>query len=173
VSDQPLYYWIGLGSNMGDRGAALHAAIEQLDAATGLQVVGQSDVWETSPVGELDQPPFLNGVVRVQSSLSPQAVLHTCLGIETSMGRIRSESCRWGPRPIDLDVLMHSTLVVDEAGLQLPHPRMADRAFVLAPLAQLDGGRTHLVSGHTINAMLTVEIEQNGPLEGRCTRIAQ
>ncbi len=171
TSSEQSLLWIGLGSNIGDRAAAIKEAIVQLRALDALSVEAQSDVWETAPVGNVDQGPFLNAVVRVKSARAPWAILQDCLHIESGMGRIRTDDRRWGPREIDLDMLLHSLLVIDEPGLQLPHPRLSERAFVLAPFAQIDPAVVHPLLGRTIDTMLKQEIERHGSLEGRCVRV--
>lgn len=160
--------WIGLGSNLGDRSAAINDAIEHLAALEHVCVAARSDVWETAPLGDVDQGLFLNAVIRVESAAAPSIMLRNCLQIETAMGRTRTDMQRWGPRFIDIDLLVHNSMVIDEPGLQLPHPRLPERAFVLAPFAQLDGAFVHPTLGHTINAMLEQEKSRNGPLKGRC-----
>ena len=173
TSCQQSLLWIGLGSNIGDRAAAIDDAIAGLDAIDGLDVEAQSDVWETAPVGDVDQDPFFNAVVRVKSTRAPRTILQDCLHIEAAMGRVRTVDRRWGPRRIDLDMLLHSLLVIDEPGLQLPHPRLAERAFVLAPFSKIDPAVVHPVLGRTIDAMLEHEIERHGPLEGRCVHVSR
>jgi 2-amino-4-hydroxy-6-hydroxymethyldihydropteridine diphosphokinase len=100
-------------------------------------VARSSSVYETAPVGP-PQPDYLNAVLEVATTLSPRALLDACLAVEERMGRVRIE--RWGPRVIDVDVLTYADERIDEDGLTIPHPRMAERAFVLVPLADLDGG---------------------------------
>jgi len=123
--------YIGLGSNLGDREATVEAALAALPG-----VIAVSRLRETAPVGVVDQPPFLNGVARLETELSPRELLDTLLAVERSLGRERRE--RWGPRTIDLDLLLYANEVVDEPGLTVPHPRLHERRFVLEPLAELD-----------------------------------
>lgn len=123
--------FIGLGSNLGDREATVQAALAALPG-----VVAVSRLRETAPVGVVDQPPFLNGVARLETELSPHELLETLLSVEQGLGRERLE--RWGPRTIDLDLLLYGNEVVDEPGLTVPHPRLHERRFVLEPLAELD-----------------------------------
>ena len=124
--------WIGLGANVGDREAALREAIRLLDAAEGVRVRRVSPVYETDPVGYTEQPAFLNMAAAVGTTLSPEGLLALCLGIERRMGRVRT--IRWGPRPIDLDVLAYDGVRMETERLTLPHPRLAERAFALVPL---------------------------------------
>lgn len=126
---------IGLGSNMGDKRANIARAVAALAATPGVRVFARSGDYRTAPWGFEAQDWFVNACVLVATSLSPRALLLACLGIEESMGRRRD--MRWGPRIIDLDVLFCGGHVVEEAGLVLPHPHIAERAFVLAPLAEI------------------------------------
>jgi len=128
--------YVGLGSNLGDRMGALREALRRLAEAPGVESVRCSPVYETDPVGFTDQPPFLNACAEVATSLGPEELLATCLAIESAMGRERAE--RWGPRVVDLDLLLYEDLEVRTEALTLPHPRITDRAFVLVPLMDLD-----------------------------------
>jgi 2-amino-4-hydroxy-6-hydroxymethyldihydropteridine diphosphokinase len=132
----PLAY-VGLGANLGDRDATLRRALELLAAEPGVELVAVSAVRETDPVGYADQPPFLNAVAAVETELPPRALLDRLLAIECALGRARTGP-RFGPRTIDLDLLLHGDAVVDEPGLTLPHPRLHERRFALEPLAELD-----------------------------------
>jgi 2-amino-4-hydroxy-6-hydroxymethyldihydropteridine diphosphokinase len=123
--------FLGLGSNLGDRAAHLRAAVAALP-----DVVAVSPVYETAPVGGPEgQPAYLNAVVELATPLEPRELLAWCRRLEAAAARERRE--RWGPRTLDVDVLLVGDLHVDEPDLQVPHPRMAERAFVLAPLADL------------------------------------
>jgi 2-amino-4-hydroxy-6-hydroxymethyldihydropteridine diphosphokinase len=125
--------FVGLGSNLGDREAALRGALELL----GEDVLAVSSFRETDPVGYLDQPPFLNAAAALETGLAPLALLERLLEVERELGRTR-DGPRFGPRTIDLDLLLYEDHVIDEPGLVVPHPRMAERRFVLEPLAELD-----------------------------------
>ena len=127
--------YLGLGANLGDRLGTLRRAVELLGATDGISVMQSSNVYETAPVGP-PQPDFLNAVVRVETDLEPHALLEACQSIERALGRERHE--RWGPRTIDIDVLAYDHLEIDEPDLEVPHPRMHERAFVLVPLGELD-----------------------------------
>ena len=127
--------YIGLGANLGAREETLRRAIEQLRLADGVDVLAVSQLRETEPVGVVDQPPFLNDAVAVETSRAPRELLDLLLDIERSLGRVREE--RWGPRTIDLDLLVYGHEVVDEPGLRVPHPRLRERRFALEPLAEL------------------------------------
>ena len=129
--------YVGLGSNLGDREATLRDALELLGAHVEVRAV--SSFRETEPVGVVDQPRFLNGAAAVDTTLSPRELLDALLAVERSLGRTR-EGPRFGPRTIDLDLLLYGDESLDEPGLTVPHPRLHERAFALDPLAELDPG---------------------------------
>jgi 2-amino-4-hydroxy-6-hydroxymethyldihydropteridine diphosphokinase len=133
----PLVY-VGLGSNLGDREGTIRRALEWLAADGKIEVVAVSTLRETDPVGYLDQPRFLNGAAALRTELPPRALLERLQDVERGLGRDRSGQ-RYGPRTIDLDLLLYGGESVDEPGLEIPHPRLAERRFVLEPLAELDG----------------------------------
>ena len=144
--------YVALGSNLGDRLEHMRAAARRLDGTRGIDVVRSSRVYETEPVGP-PQPPYLNAVIEVATTLTPHELLEAARGVEDSLGRVRAE--RLGPRTIDVDILVYDELIVDEPDLEIPHPRMHERGFVLVPLGELDadamlpGGRrlsTHRLS---------------------------
>ena len=128
---------LGLGANLGDRLASLQRAVDLL-ADRGVRATASSRVWVTSPLGgPPGQPEFLNAVVRVETgALEPEAVLAAVHEVEAELGRVRDE--RWGPRTIDIDILLWDQLVRDDPHLTIPHPRMHERAFVVLPLLDLD-----------------------------------
>ena len=130
--------YIGLGANLGDREATLRRALELLDGRPGITVAAVSTLRETDPVGRLDQPRFLNGAARLETDLPPRALLDALLDVERELGRERT--VRWGPRTVDLDLLVHGELELDEDGLTVPHPRLHERRFALEPLAELAPG---------------------------------
>ena len=130
--------FVGLGANLGDREATIRAALELLAAEPGIDVVAVSRLRETEPVGLTEQPRFVNGAAALETELPPRELLERLLAIERRLGRRREEGPRFGPRPIDLDLLLYEGAVVDEPGLSIPHPRLAERRFVLEPLADLD-----------------------------------
>ncbi len=132
--------YIGLGSNLGDRLMHLQAALAAMRAA-GLQVEKVSTFIETAPYGVTDQPAFLNGVCAVQTSLAPRALLALLLAIETQLGRVRTR--HWGPRVIDLDLLLYGDWVLAEPGLIVPHPDLHNRLFVLQPLVEIAPDAVH------------------------------
>lgn len=128
--------YVGVGANLGDREASIRAATSRLERLPSVRALRLSALRETPPWGVEEQPPFLNGVVELETDATPQALLESLLAIERDLGRVRDGS-RWGPRTIDLDVLVFGDLVVDEPGLTVPHPRLAERRFALEPLAEL------------------------------------
>ena len=130
--------YIGLGSNLGEREATLAAAVEELDAAPGVSVLGVSTLIDTEPVGVLDQPRFLNGALALETELPARELLELLLAVEARFGRDRSAVPAQGPRTLDLDLLVYGEEEIDEPGLRIPHPRLAERAFVLRPLAELE-----------------------------------
>ncbi len=130
--------YVGLGANLGDREASIRRAVELLAAEPGIEVVAVSSLRETDPVGYLDQPAFLNGAAAVDTDLSARVLLDRLLAVEHVLGRARGDGPRFGPRTIDLDLLLYGAEVVDEPGLTVPHPRLAERRFALEPLCELD-----------------------------------
>ncbi|MDN5347921.1 MAG: 2-amino-4-hydroxy-6-hydroxymethyldihydropteridine diphosphokinase [Clostridia bacterium] len=132
---QSVTAYLGLGSNLGDRMAYLRRAIDLLGQEEGMCVEQVSSWYETSPVGKADQAWFLNCVVKVATTLAPRQLLHTAQKIESLLGRVRLE--RWGPRTIDIDLLLYDEVSLNEPDLVLPHPRLLERAFVLKPLAEI------------------------------------
>ena len=130
--------YLGLGSNVGDRRAHLQAAVDGL-GARGVRVLASSSTYDTDPVGEvLDQPPFLNACVRIETSLGPEALLDACKEVERELGRDLEGGVRHGPRPIDVDVLLLGDLEHESPRLRLPHAQATARRFVLIPLLELD-----------------------------------
>jgi 2-amino-4-hydroxy-6-hydroxymethyldihydropteridine diphosphokinase len=132
----PLKAYIGLGSNLGDRAGFLRRAVELLRADPEIEVVAVSSVRETDPVDLVDQPRFLNAAVEVETGLTPRALLERLLAVEQELGRRRTGPL-YGPRTIDLDLLLYADEVVDEPGLTVPHSRLAERRFALEPLHEL------------------------------------
>ncbi|MBL8574279.1 MAG: 2-amino-4-hydroxy-6-hydroxymethyldihydropteridine diphosphokinase [Hyphomicrobiaceae bacterium] len=127
--------WLGFGGNLGHVGATIDAAIDKL-AGGGLRLLARSADYETPPWGKTDQPNFVNAVARFDTALDPHAVLALALRTEAELGRQRRE--KWGPRVIDIDILVYEGIDLDEPNLSLPHPYIRDRAFVLVPLAEID-----------------------------------
>jgi 2-amino-4-hydroxy-6-hydroxymethyldihydropteridine diphosphokinase len=132
--------YVGLGSNLGDRAQTLLDAVEALRAEDGVEVAGVSSLIETDPVGFLDQPRFVNGVAALDTTLTAQELMALLLDVEQRFGRTREAVPAQGPRTLDLDLLLYGDTELDEPGLQVPHPRLHERAFVLEPLAELAPG---------------------------------
>ena len=130
-----MHAYLALGSNLGDRAENLQRAVDGLNAEPGVKVVASSGVWETDPVGGPSQGDYLNAVIGVETDLSPHDLLGACQRTEALLGRVRH--VRWGPRTIDIDVLLLDSLTIDDADLEVPHPRMTERAFVLMPHLEL------------------------------------
>ncbi len=141
---------LGLGGNLGDPVAAFAAALARLRAHPRIVLRAVSSVWRTPPWGKLDQPDFRNMAALVETGLTAEDLLALCLEIEREAGRERRE--RWGPRTLDIDILTYGDELIDRAGLQIPHPRIAERAFVLAPLAEIAPGLT--IGGQSVAQLL-------------------
>jgi 2-amino-4-hydroxy-6-hydroxymethyldihydropteridine diphosphokinase len=145
--------YIGLGTNLGDRELNLRRALERLEE---LGSVRASSFRETDPVGVTDQPKFLNAAAELATELPPAELLERLLEIERELGRDRAAERRWGPRVIDLDLLLSGQETIDEPGLTVPHPRLADRRFVLEPLCELNEDLT-LPDGTRVRDLLAAE----------------
>jgi len=143
--------YIAMGSNIGDRAAMLARGIEALNAA-GVRVLRQSSFYASEPVDAPPQAWFLNAVVEAQTALMPRQLLRTLMGIEHALGRRRTIAR--GPRTLDLDILFYGSSVIRAPDLEVPHPRMDGRRFVLAPLAELAPGLRHPVSHKTVSELL-------------------
>ena len=149
--------YLGMGTNTGSRMENLLAAIDALSPE--VQVVRRSPIYQTPPWGYTDQPDFLNLVLEATTSLPPQPLLEHLKNVEARIGR--TANFRWGPREIDIDILFYGQLVSDEAGLEIPHPRLHERAFVLVPLADLTTDLIHPKNHKTVAELLT-EIDTQG-----------
>jgi 2-amino-4-hydroxy-6-hydroxymethyldihydropteridine diphosphokinase len=130
--------FVGLGANLGDREATIRQALELLGREPGVEVVSVSTLRETDPVGVVEQPRFLNGAAELRTTLAARELLERLLAIERRLGRVRGVGPRYGPRAIDLDLLLYGDEAVVEPGLVVPHPRLHERRFALEPLAELD-----------------------------------
>ena len=147
--------YIALGANQGKRALTLMRAVKMLDDVGGLQVKQISSLIETKPVGgPADQGNYINGVVEIRTDLAPRDLLAALQDIETALGRDRTAEQRFGPRTCDLDILLFGETVMDTDELTLPHPRMCERQFVLAPLAEIAPWAVHPVRGKTAADLL-------------------
>ncbi|TDM07240.1 2-amino-4-hydroxy-6-hydroxymethyldihydropteridine diphosphokinase [Macrococcus lamae] len=144
--------YLSLGSNIGDRQQQLERAIDLLSKTEGICVVRLSSIYETSPVGGVVQEDFYNMCIVVETTLSPLEVLAVCQSIESQLARVRK--IHWGPRTIDLDILMIDDAVIDEPDLQVPHPFMLERSFVLIPLHEIAPDAVHPLAQKTINELV-------------------
>jgi 2-amino-4-hydroxy-6-hydroxymethyldihydropteridine diphosphokinase len=149
----PITAYVGLGSNLGDRAGNIRAAVEQLRRAAGVAVSAVSSLLENDAVGgPAGSPPFLNAAAELRTTLSPLALLHQLHAIEAALGRVRAE--RWGPRTIDLDLLLYGDHCVDDPELIVPHPLMHERRFVLQPLAEIAPAAVHPRRGVSVDELL-------------------
>jgi 2-amino-4-hydroxy-6-hydroxymethyldihydropteridine diphosphokinase len=144
--------YIGIGSNLGDRESNIRQAVDQLAALPQCRLVRLSSLYDSDPVGLLDQPPFLNAVAMLECELPPKQLLWNLNLIESRLGRVRAG--HWGPRTIDLDILFYSNLVLEEPELTIPHPEVENRAFVLIPLNEIDPFLPHPRTGLVVSEML-------------------
>ncbi|TYC53607.1 2-amino-4-hydroxy-6-hydroxymethyldihydropteridine diphosphokinase [Rhodobacterales bacterium] len=135
TSAAPTRCALGLGSNLGDPALNLDEAVRRLEAVDGLTLVARSSTYRTPPWGPVPQDDYLNICIVVDTTLAPRDLLQRCLDVEKALGRVRD--VRWGPRTLDIDVLIYGLQRLDEPDLEIPHPRMGDRAFVLIPLAEI------------------------------------
>jgi 2-amino-4-hydroxy-6-hydroxymethyldihydropteridine diphosphokinase len=144
---------IGLGGNVGDARATLDEAVRNFCDGIEIKLVARSSDYRTPPWGVLDQPDFVNLCLCVATDLSPQGLLARALTVEANLGRNRAVERRWGPRVVDIDLLAYDDLILDEPGLVLPHPRLAERAFVLVPLMEI--APDWRIGGETVRALAT------------------
>ena len=150
--------YIGLGSNLGDRKTTLRMAIQRLEILG--RIAGVSSLYETEPVGYLEQPSFLNAVIALETALAPVDLLGALLGIERDLGRVRSFPN--APRTLDLDLLLVDDAIIDTPDLTLPHPRLHERPFVLVPLAEIAPELVLPGSGKTLQELLHTLPDQGG-----------
>jgi 2-amino-4-hydroxy-6-hydroxymethyldihydropteridine diphosphokinase len=144
--------FVGVGSNIGDRSAYLQKALDAIGLLPSTTVIQSSSVYETSPVGNHDQPRFLNAVIELSTSLLPGELLKRLQRIEKDLGR--TKTVHWGPRTIDLDILLYDDRVIISKGLTIPHPRLEERRFVLVPLVELDPAVVHPVEHKRMDEIL-------------------
>ena len=145
--------YIGLGANLGEREAQIRLALDDLARLPVSRLVRASSLYDSEPVGDQDQPNFLNAVAELETELTARQLLWNLLLIERRLGRVRTR--HWGPRTIDLDLLLYGPVVIDEPDLQVPHPELTRRSFVLVPLVELDPLLVHPVTGETLITHLT------------------
>jgi 2-amino-4-hydroxy-6-hydroxymethyldihydropteridine diphosphokinase len=141
---------LGLGSNLGDREQQLQQALKRLTELADVRVAAVSNIYETKPVGDTDQPDFLNMAAMVETTLTPIELLKRCLSVETDMGRVRTR--RWGPRIIDVDLLVYNDITLETPELRLPHPEIVNRSFVLIPLNDI-APELHLSNGRSVGEL--------------------
>ena len=149
----PATAYIGLGSNLGDRRALIRSGLCALGELDGVEVHRVSPLIETMPQGPPGQDRYVNGAAALDTDLNPRRLLERMLAIEHAHGRDRRRQERWGPRPLDLDLLMYDDRIIDEPGLIIPHPRMHQRVFVLEPLARIAPAVRHPILGLTIECL--------------------
>jgi len=157
--------YIGLGSNQGEPVENIKKALKLIDGAKGIKITAVSSLYLTEPEGYEDQPWFYNCVAEIETGLSPQELLETLQHIENGLGRVRT--VRWGPRTIDLDILLYDLCLVNTEQLTIPHPRMEERAFVMVPLAEIAGGAL-FPDGRTVNQVTNLLTNQR-----KCISIRQ
>jgi len=145
--------FVGLGSNLGERESMIRLALDDLARLPTTTLVRASSLYDTEPVGDADQPSFLNAVAQLETELTARQLLWNLLLIERRLGRVRTR--HWGPRVIDLDLLLYGSEVLDEPDLKVPHPELIRRSFVLVPLVELDPLVVHPVTGETLLAHLS------------------
>jgi len=143
--------FIGMGSNIGDRASFLNRAAARMRQLNDTTVVWFSPIYESEPVGKEDQPPFLNAVGEIETSLMPPELLSHLKSIELDLGRTGTD--RWGPREIDLDILLYDGFVYNQDGIQVPHPRLEERRFVLVPFRDIAPDVIHPISGMKIEEL--------------------
>ncbi len=143
--------YLGLGSNLGNRRETLDSAVRRLDEHNEISVTNRSSLHETEPYGKTDQPDFINMCIEIETRISPLELLESVLTIEHELGRVRKEV--WGPRTIDIDILLYEDLELSLDDLSIPHSEMHKRAFVLNPLSEIAGGRVHPGLGKTVQTL--------------------
>jgi 2-amino-4-hydroxy-6-hydroxymethyldihydropteridine diphosphokinase len=157
----PVRAYVALGANLGDRAQSIRSAIERLGRTPGVRIINVSALLENPAVGgPADSPPFLNAAAEVETTLSPEALMARLLEVEAELGRRRRE--KWGPRTIDLDLLLYGDRVIDAPGLVVPHPRMSERLFVLEPLAEIAPGVVHPIMRLTVRQLLDAPRKRGG-----------
>ena len=146
--------FLALGSNLGDAAGHCRQAMDEISRRPGIRVLRASSFYRTEPLGVRDQEWYVNAAIEIRTARPPRDLLKTLQGIERSMGRVREGGTRWGPRVIDLDILLYGREVIDEEGLCIPHPEMHKRRFVLVPLAEVASYVIHPKFGVTVKGLL-------------------
>lgn len=164
MSATPVTAWVGLGANLGDAAATVHAAIAALDGLPSTTLLQASRLYATPAWGNEDQPPFVNAVAAVRTTLAPQPLLAALLALETQSGRVRDPAVHWGPRVLDLDLLLYGDQQVDLPALKLPHPYLHERAFVLVPLAEIAADLAIPGQGRVRDAVMRVDASGIAPI---------
>ena len=152
--------FIGAGANLGEPVRQIRQALDELEKSPGVRLLGASSFYRTQPVGPVEQPPFINAVFALECGMNPHELLALLLSVEEKMGRIRRE--RWGPRVIDLDLLFFDEAIISEQGLEVPHPRLHERRFVLTPLVEIAPDIIHPVIKKTVFDVLAA-LPAEGP----------
>lgn len=147
--------YLGLGSNIGNRKLQLNEAIKILHAYQGIQVTQVSHIYETEPVGYTNQPKFLNLCIEIETELNPQSLLKCCLATEQQLHRKRE--IRWGPRTLDVDILLFGDQIIEQDNLSVPHPRMKERSFVLIPLNDIATNQIEPISNKSIGQLVVTD----------------
>lgn len=160
MTGAPARAYVGLGGNVGEVETTLTEALWALDGLPQTSVRAQSGFYRSPPWGRHDQPDFTNAVAELQTRLAPAVLLAHLLAIEQRFGRVRGEDEKWGPRTLDLDLLLYGDEIIDEPGLHLPHPRLHERAFVLVPLAEIAADL--LIPGRGRVAQLLAAVDTSG-----------
>lgn len=156
----PVTAYLGLGSNLGDRLDHLRQAVVLLQAHPEIRITRVSSIYETAPVGPVEQPDFLNMVAAAVTTLPPEELLSVAQAIEKRLHRVRT--VRWGPRTLDIDILLYGDLILQQEGLTIPHPRMEERAFVLIPLLEVAGNLRIPGSGATVRERIEEAPDRSG-----------
>ncbi|GAA5345764.1 2-amino-4-hydroxy-6-hydroxymethyldihydropteridine diphosphokinase [Planifilum fimeticola] len=156
----PVTAYLGLGSNLGDRLDHLRRGVELLQSHQAIRITRVSSIYETAPVGPVEQPDFLNLVVAADTTLSPEELLSVAQEIERRLHRVRT--IRWGPRTLDIDILLYGDRIFQQEGLTVPHPRMEERAFVLIPLLEVAGNLRIPGSGATVRERIEEAPDRSG-----------
>ena len=144
--------YIGIGSNLGTPEGNCTKAIEKISSAKGIKIISKSSFYQTEPIGGVQQGWFVNSAIEIETDLSPENLLSVLLNLELAMGRIRKE--KWGPRLIDLDLLLYGNLVLEKKGITLPHPEIQNRKFVLTPMSEIAENLIHPTLKKTIKTLL-------------------